>query len=140
MTPEIIENTVAVASSYERLGIVGVSFILFIIMGSIAYFLLRKVLENFKIMENVIKNNKNIEEVLSSLKHEFQTNNEVMKHILEEQKNTNNLYQKIIEKSLVDMKIEIKVLKSQIQKNNYLHKHCNLDDIDQYREFYKEHL
>ena len=83
---EVLNSSLTVASSYEKLGIVGVSFTLFLFMGAIAYFLLRKILDSFDNMKEMVNNHKNIEDLLKDLKQEFATNNQFLRYLIENMK------------------------------------------------------
>lgn len=111
MSGEIIDSTVNAIQVYEKLGVSGVSFILFIIMGVISYFLLKKILDNFDSMKTVMININSIEDLFKGLKQEFATNNELIRHMIEEQKNSNAIYLNMIEKSIVELRKDISDLK-----------------------------
>ena len=108
---EVLNSSLTVASSYEKLGIVGVSFTLFLFMGAIAYFLLRKILDSFDNMKEMVNNHKNIEDLLKDLKQEFATNNQFLRYLIENQKYSNEVYEKMIEKTLSEVKLEMMDLK-----------------------------
>ena len=108
---EVLDSSVTLAASYEKLGIVGVSFILFVLMGAIAYFLLRKILDSFDNMKEMVNNHKNIENLLKDLKQEFATNNKFLRYLIENQKYSNEVYEKMIEKTLSEVKLEMMDLK-----------------------------
>lgn len=111
MSGEIIDSTANAIQVYEKLGISGVSFILFIIMGIISYFLLKKILDNFDSMKTVMININSMEDLFKGLKQEFATNNELIRHMIEEQKNSNAIYLNMIEKSIIELRKDISDLK-----------------------------
>ena len=108
---EVLDSSVTLAASYEKLGIVGVSFILFVLMGAIAYFLLRKILDSFDNMKEIVKNNKAIEDLFKELKQEFATNNKFLRYLIENQKYANEVYERMIEKTLSELRLEMIDLK-----------------------------
>ena len=80
-------------------------------MGAIAYFLLRKILDSFDNMKEMVNNHKNIEDLLKDLKQEFATNNQFLRYLIENQKYSNEVYEKMIEKTLSEVKLEMMDLK-----------------------------
>ena len=62
-------------------------------------------------IKEIVKNNKAIEDLFKELKQEFATNNKFLRYLIENQKYANEVYERMIEKTLSELRLEMIDLK-----------------------------
>ena len=65
----------------------------------------------FDKIKEIVKNNKAIEDLFKELKQEFATNNKFLRYLIENQKYANEVYERMIEKTLSELRLEMIDLK-----------------------------